>query len=103
MVPVPRVKSLAEFNQKLRKDCLNYRGTHKVESRAGTVAETYNEECFYLKQIPAYRSVPISSTPLSNIKCGVLIVENPWSMAHNKMFCSLKYINRPPAVTASSK
>lgn len=55
MVPVPRVNSLAEFNQKLLKDCLNYRATHKVESRAGTVAETYNEECYYLKQIPAYR------------------------------------------------
>ena len=55
MVPVPRVKSLVELNQQLIKDCLNYRTTHKVESRTCTVSQAFEEECFYLRQIPAYR------------------------------------------------
>lgn len=55
MVPVPRVKSLTELNQKLLNDCLGYRNTHKVESRTITVKEAYEEEWYYLKQIPAYR------------------------------------------------
>ena len=55
MVPVPRVKSLAELNEKLIRDCLNYRAAHKVDSRSATVKESYEEEWHYLKQIPSYR------------------------------------------------
>lgn len=55
MVPVPRVKNLAELNEKLISDCLNYRATHKVDSRSATVREAYEEEWYYLKQIPSYR------------------------------------------------
>lgn len=55
MVPVPRVKSIAELNKQLLQDCLNYRNTHKVESRTCTVAMAYQEEWHYLKQVPAYR------------------------------------------------
>lgn len=55
MVPVPRVKSLAELNQKLLKDCLNYRHSHKVESRISTVKDAYEEEWHCLRQIPVYR------------------------------------------------
>ena len=55
MVPVPRVANLAELNEHLIKDCLNYRNTHKVDSRSCTVKEAYEEEWYYLKQIPAYR------------------------------------------------
>jgi transposase len=55
MVPVPRVKTIAELNQKLLKDCINYRDTHKVESRTLTVKEAYEEEWYCLKKIPAYR------------------------------------------------
>lgn len=55
MVPVPRVKSLAELNQKLLTDCLNYRNTHKVKSRANTVTTSYEEEYYHLKPIPTYR------------------------------------------------
>lgn len=55
MVPVPRVKSLTELNRTLWKDCLNYRQSHKVDSRINTVKASYEEEWHYLKQIPAYR------------------------------------------------
>lgn len=55
MVPVPKVKSLAELNQQLLKDCLNYRNTHKVDSRTNKVKDAYEEEWCQLKQIPAYR------------------------------------------------
>lgn len=55
MVPVPRVKSLTELNQKLLKDCLNYRHSHKVDSRTNTVNEAFEEEWRYLRQVPAYR------------------------------------------------
>jgi hypothetical protein len=55
MVPVPRVKSLAELNQQLLKDCLNYRSTHKVDSRTTNVKDAYEEEWYQLKKIPTYR------------------------------------------------
>ncbi len=55
MVPVPRVANLAELNEHLFKDCLNYRNAHKINSRSCTVKEAYEEEWYYLKQIPAYR------------------------------------------------
>ncbi len=55
MVPVPRVASLEELNKQLLNDCLNYRNTHKVESRTSTVKEAYEEEWYALKQVPLYR------------------------------------------------
>lgn len=55
MVPVPRVKSLTELNQKLLKDCLHYRNTHKVDSRTSAVKEAYEEEWYHFKLIPSYR------------------------------------------------
>lgn len=55
MVPVPRMKNLTELNQKLLQDCLNYRSSHKVDSRTNTVAKAYEEEWYQLKRIPAYR------------------------------------------------
>ena len=55
MVPVPKMKTLAELNQKLLTDCLDYRANHKVDSRIGTVKECYEAEWYYLKQIPTYR------------------------------------------------
>lgn len=55
MVPIPKVSSLYELNQKLLKDCLNYRDTHKVESRSSTVKEAYEQELYFLRQIPSYR------------------------------------------------
>lgn len=55
MVPVPRVKDLAELNRHLLQSCIEYRNTHKVESRTQTVKEAYEEEYYYLKHIPAYR------------------------------------------------
>jgi len=55
MVPVPRVASLEELNNKLLTDCLNYRNNHKVESHSLTVREAYEEEWYSLKQIPSYR------------------------------------------------
>ena len=55
MVPVPRVANLAELNEHLIKVCLNYRNTHKLDSRSCTVKEAYEGELYYLKQIPVYR------------------------------------------------
>lgn len=55
MVPVPRVKDINELNRQLLNECLNYRNTHKVESRNSTVSEAYAEEWYFLKQIPSYR------------------------------------------------
>ncbi len=55
MVPVPRVASLAELNQKLLKDCLSYRNNHQVDSRTQSVHDAYSEEWYSLKQIPTYR------------------------------------------------
>lgn len=55
MVPIPRVKTIAELNEQLLKDCLNYREIHKVGSRAGTVKERYATDRHYLKKIPVYR------------------------------------------------
>lgn len=55
MVPIPRVRNLDELNQQLLQDCLNYRNTHKVESRSSTVKEAYEQEWYSLRQIPSYR------------------------------------------------
>ncbi len=55
MVPVPKAKSLEELNAKLIEDCLNYRKTHKVQSRTISVNEAYHEEQLYLHSVPVYR------------------------------------------------
>ena len=55
MVPVPKAKSLEELNAKLIEDCLNYRKTHKVQSRTISVNEAYHEEQLYLHSVPIYR------------------------------------------------
>ncbi len=55
MVPVPRIKNLSELNKKLLEDCMQYRRTHKVKSRSQSVQDAYDEEWYFLKQIPAYR------------------------------------------------
>jgi len=39
MVPVLRVANLAELNEHLIKDCLNYWNAHKINSRSCTVKE----------------------------------------------------------------
>lgn len=65
MVPVPRVKNINELNRQLLNECLNYRSTHKVESRNSTVSEAYAEEWYFLKQIPSYRyDTSKTSTPI---------------------------------------
>ena len=55
LVPVPRVASLAELNQNLIKFCLEYRNNHKIQTRTQSVRTSYEEEWYYLKQIPQYR------------------------------------------------
>lgn len=55
MVPVPRVASLEELNNKLMDDCLNYRNSHKVKSHSLTVRKAYDEEMHSLSAIPSYR------------------------------------------------
>lgn len=55
MVPVPKAKSLEELNAKLIEYCLNYRKTHKVQSRTISVNDAYHEEQLYLHSVPVYR------------------------------------------------
>ncbi len=55
LVPVPRVSSIDELNQKLWSDCLNYRSTHKVQNRTHSVDIMYQEELQFLNPIPKYR------------------------------------------------
>ena len=55
LVPVPHVASLGELNQYLIKCCLDYRNKHNVQSRTQSVLTAYEEEWYYLKQIPQYR------------------------------------------------
>lgn len=55
LVPVPRFSSLEDFNQLLIERCLNYRATHKVESRNHPVAKLYELERQCLYPIPPYR------------------------------------------------
>lgn len=52
LVPVPHVASLSELNQHLIKCCLEYRNKHKVQSRTQSVLTAYEDEWYYLKQIP---------------------------------------------------
>jgi hypothetical protein len=55
MVPVPRVKSIDELNDKLLTSCTDYLNTHKVTTKPVSVKEAYEIERHYLHSIPAYR------------------------------------------------
>jgi transposase len=55
LVPVPRISSIDELNQKLWNDCLKYRANHKVQNRTHSVNTMYQEECNYLNNIPKYQ------------------------------------------------
>ena len=55
LVPVPRVTDMEELNRKLWNDCINYRESHKVESRQHPVNAMYQEELKLLNMIPRYR------------------------------------------------
>lgn len=55
MVPVPRVESIEELNQQLLRQCIEYRSSHKVDSRTDTVRVAYDTEQIYLHSIPSYR------------------------------------------------
>lgn len=81
MVPVPRVKKLAELNQKLLKDCSNYRHSHKVDSRTNTVKDAFEEEWRYLRQVPAYRyDTSRKTTPTVNDYSTVRFERNNYSV-----------------------
>jgi len=54
LVPVPRIKSIDELNQKLIKSCLKYRQNHKIATRTHSVALMYQEELQMLNPIPRY-------------------------------------------------
>ena len=55
LVPVPRVSSIDELNQKLWNDCLKYRATHKVQNRNNSVNIMYQEELRCLNTIPMFQ------------------------------------------------
>ena len=55
LVPVPRVSSIDELNQKLWNECLKYRETHKVQNRNNSVNIMYQEELRCLNAIPMFR------------------------------------------------
>lgn len=81
MVPVPRVSSIGELNQKLLRDCLNYRETHKIESRSSTVKEAYEQELHFLKKIPAYRfDTSRTATPIVGDYSTIRFEKNNYSV-----------------------
>lgn len=55
MMPVPKAKCLKELNAKLIENCMNYRKTHKVQSRTISVNEAYHEEQLHLHSMPIYK------------------------------------------------
>lgn len=55
LVPIPRVSSIDELNQKLWNDCLKYRENHKVQNRNNSVSVMYQEELRFLNSIPRFR------------------------------------------------
>lgn len=55
LVPVPKLSSINELNEKLWKDYLKYRKKHKVQSRSNPVNIMYEEELTFLKFIPTFR------------------------------------------------
>ena len=55
LVPVPRVLSINALNQKLWNDCLNYRETHKIQTRNHSVKTMYQEELRCLNAIPTFQ------------------------------------------------
>jgi len=54
-VPVPKVSSIDELNQKLWDKCLNYRERHQIKNRFHSVKAMYQEELYLLNQIPLFR------------------------------------------------
>lgn len=92
MVPVPRVSSLYELNQNLLKDCLNYRNTHKIESRTQSVKEAYEQELYFLRQIPSYRfDTSRTATPLVGDYSTIRFDKNNYSVP-------VRYLRRAVAV-----
>jgi hypothetical protein len=81
MVPVPRVRTLAELNLQLLKDYLKYRELHKIDSRTGTVKEGYEEEWYCLKPIPSYRyDTSRKATPATSDYSTVRFDRNDYSV-----------------------
>ena len=55
LVPVPRVDSMDALNEQLLESCLQYRNTHKVQSRSQTVKEMFTTEQSCLHPVAPYR------------------------------------------------
>lgn len=55
LVPVPRVSSIDELNQKLWNNCLQYRDTHQIKTREHPVKIMYQEELYFLNTVPLFR------------------------------------------------
>lgn len=73
LVPVARVESLVALNEQLIEDCLNYRNTHKVQSRIHPVKVLYEEELCSLSPVPKYmfdtsKTIPVKVDDFSTIK-----------------------------------
>lgn len=66
LVPVPRVSSIDELNEKLWDACLKYRNTHKVQNRNHSVKTMYQEESCFLNAIPVFR-FDTSKTIIANV------------------------------------
>ena len=55
LVPIQRVTSIEDLNNKLWNDCLKYRANHTIQGRNHSVNTMYQEELRFLKSIPKYR------------------------------------------------
>ncbi len=66
LVPVPRIKSIDELNEKLWEQCLKYRQDHQIQGRSNPVSVMYKKESQYLNKIPQYR-FDTSRTVIANV------------------------------------
>ena len=79
-VPVPRVKSIDELNQKLHEACLKYR-SHKISGRTMTVGQMYEIEKSALLTLPPYVYDPAKiTTPRVNEYSLVRFDRNAYSV-----------------------
>ncbi len=62
MVPIPRVESIDELNERLQEGCLAYR-QHQIQGRSQTVEQQSQTDRFALHKLPTYTFDTSKSTP----------------------------------------
>lgn len=91
-VPVPRVSTIDELNQKLWKLCLNYRDNHQIKDREHPVKDMYQEEYSFLNPLPSFR--------FDTSKTTIVAVDDYSTVRYEKNFYSVptKYLRKDVTV-----